>query len=197
MPHYYVDFPTCPPPFDRLMPGGVGYISKGGLEVLYGHKPPPFERRVVCSLLQYWQPSPAVVATKVLVKIEAKARPAYVSKTVLVTVTKERGPGCAVPYRKFKCRACDQLAPCNRHHPIPREIEKTYVTVRLCIPCHVAIHYLSNAVLATMDWEAQKAYILATRFPTQPDQSGAAPALATRGSPPAQGSVAATTAPAR
>lgn len=62
--------------------------------------------------------------------------------------------------REFTCKGCGTLTADNtRHHPMPRAIAKTCVTIRLCLPCHARIHHLPNSKLAEMSVEEQLRFI--------------------------------------
>lgn len=165
MPHYYVNF-TKPPPFAAILPGAIGYLSLGGLKILYGKKQAiPFVAKPKDSLLMRIQasepprlkqpdgphsyhPHPSVTAPKVL----AKMRNEYL-----------KPKDFAIPKGALKiCEICD--APetkkqMTRHHVTPKHIRKMKSVpsrgVRyVCRPCHTEIHKLfSHEELVALDWD--------------------------------------------
>jgi len=183
MAHYYIDFKN-PPPFRELLPNGVGYISRGGLIVLYGIKSIGDVQRQ-----NHW-PAVENIAPKVLEKLRrvpkhevegdlrhaARNRPQF-QWPALDEIPKEQS--AREPYRplpkfnaKFatqephKCEACELWTyESNRHHPIPVSVRYNSKTIRLCFDCHTVIHSLSNETLAVTSVEDQISYILRRRYP--------------------------------
>lgn len=158
MPHYYTDF-VNPPPFGISLPGAVGYLSKGGLEIIYGKKPPAFEARLKCSLQIELQRAPA---PKLKQPDGSHCYPPYNSKTSGVTRKREflKPKSFSVPKDAPKiCEICDAEKPITRHHVTPRHIRKTRSVpsrgVRyVCRPCHTEIHKLfSHEELVALDWD--------------------------------------------
>lgn len=132
--HYYIDFPNTPPPFASMMPRCVGYISKGGLEVLYGLKTRGDIQR---QLHLDHVPQPDAIQQRIA---QLESRPKYQFLLPLGI-----------------CEICYEMRGMTRHHLTPRQMmamgwEYTGI-VRICRPCHdkVHIHY-TNPQLINTHW---------------------------------------------
>lgn len=157
--HYYIDFPTNPPPFGELIPHGVGYISKTGLRVLYGQKTLgklQSEGRfgsVEEMLMARGGPHPSVIAPKVLAKIMGMPKPYQQGGSAI------NGPN---NQNKLHCAACGDVPKViTRHHIVPRsmKISGKGKCIRLCLPCHKEIHRFSNQHISELNATEQIALI--------------------------------------
>lgn len=135
-----------------MLDGAVGYVSKCGVAVLYGQRTPP---------------KPRPIRTRGWPDGDDKFKPviedSFVRNVLRRLPKKKKGPAHSRNTPIRVCAACDDTTHTTAHHVKPRTTmtrdDPMYsVTVRLCEDCHVRIHALfSNAQLACMTWDAQKA----------------------------------------
>lgn len=146
------------PAFATHLPDFTGYLSTSGEIILYGHD---YARRIG------WECERET--TKQFLK-NCDAHNSQRMNAVVIT-TKPEPPAPQVvntKKRAFRCKACGGLDKItDRHHIVPREVfrgtERAAIlgkmTIRLCRPCHVTIHFLPNTQIARMSEDAQLHHI--------------------------------------
>lgn len=154
MAHYYIDFsPGAAPPYGHSLPGAIGYVSAGGLTVLYGLK-----TRGDVQRQNHW-PSLENIAPKVLERMKMQPTP---SKPAQQRAAKITNDGANQPNNTEgrACAACGEKPwKITRHHLVPRQVGTDHRTIRLCLECHTEIHRLPNRHIATMYAAEQIAFI--------------------------------------
>lgn len=137
MAHYYIDFPNTPPPFGRSMPGAIGYISKGGLEVLYGQKTRGDIQRQLH--MDHVPENPDAVQKRIAEIVAAPPKPVWLLPAGI-------------------CEICQELRGMTKHHLAPKQLINLGVAehrgfAHICRPCHDKVHiHFTNPQLLNTHW---------------------------------------------
>lgn len=151
MAHYYVDF-VNPPPFGHSLPGAVGYVSVGGLTVLYGLKTRGDIQRQnrLAVAPRGWPDGDNVKPRRVDPVVERIAKLANA----------DTGANLPNNAARRHCAGCGEVPErITRHHIVPKQVGSDQRTIRLCLECHTEIHRLPNRHIAAMSAAEQVEFI--------------------------------------